>query len=244
MVTLPDLDQIGDVHQYHINEFVQRFGHKDVAWLLSTLQARIRAAETPAAAQQEEYKLVPTRHRLTEYIAPLVPLEPPSPLLREQISGLLAYNQRSDLLGYILPEYATDLDPHGVIVPELIQAQVQSLQPPAKDSLWPWTRFAGYYGFNSPPWRTISKTAINAIKGFSVRDKNSIFVSILPQQIKSSNYPSGEMDPRPAADLELRKRELEEEVDQDLIPFRQWHVAMAKAEFDHTLARYNEDNEQ
>lgn len=244
LVTLPDLDQIGDVQHYHLNEFVQRFGYKDVAWLLTTIQTRIRTAETLATDAQEGFKLVPTRHRLTNYVAPLEPPGPPDPLLKEQISGLLAYNQRQDMIGYILPQYATDLDPHGVIVPELIQAQIQSLQPLAKDTLWPWTRFAGYYRFNSPAWRTISKAAINAIKGFPAKEKGSIFVSILPQEVKSSSYPAGEMDPRPAADLDLRKRELQEEIDQDLIPFRQWHVGMAQAEFDQTLASYNEENEQ
>jgi hypothetical protein len=35
-----------------------------------------------------------------------------------------------------------------------------------------------------------------------------------------------------------------EEMNADLIPFRQWHLAMAQAEFDQVVARYKEENEQ
>ena len=52
------------------------------------------------------------------------------------------------------------------------------------------------------------------------------------------------MDPRPEQDLLARKREMHEETNADLIPFRQWHLAMAQSEFDRAVALYKEENEQ
>ena len=69
-------------------------------------------------------------------------------------------------------------------------------------------------------------------------------MALLPQEIKSSNYPAGEMDPRPEQDLLARKAEMQSETDADLLVFRQWHLAMAQAEFHQAVARYKEEHEE
>src|SRR5262249_27079050 len=55
--------------------------------------------------------------------------------------------------------------------------------------------------------KRIAKAAIKAAQNLSAQDRGSIFVVLLPQEFKSSNYPAGEMDPRPAQDLGQRRRE-------------------------------------
>jgi putative NIF3 family GTP cyclohydrolase 1 type 2 len=244
MVTLPDLDQVGEYRQHELEQFLERFGRRDLSWLIAVVNARIPVADAQGENEKESFKLVPTRHRLTMYVREVSPGATLSDSQLQQVNAILGYAERRDMLGYIAPQYAVDLDPHGVVVPGLIASRIESLHPKDKDSIWMWARFAGYYALNSPPWKQIATAAIRTCTGLTPRDKSSVFVVLLPQEIKSSNYPAGEMDPRPEQDLLARKREMLEEMNADLIPFRQWHLAMAQAEFDQVVARYKEENEQ
>jgi hypothetical protein len=244
LVTLPDLDNIGEFRQHELQQLVERFGRKELGWLVGVIENRIHIVAGKGAKEEDTFKLVPTRHRLTTYVKPLPSCGTSSDSVLQQVDTLLGYTERKDMLGYILPQYAVDLDPHGELIPNLIGSRIERVNWKDKDGIWMWARFAGYYGFNSPPWRQIAKAAVKVSRDLEPRDKSSVFVVLLPQEIKSSNYPAGEMDPRPEQDLLARKREMQEETDLDLIPFRQWHLTMAQAEFDHALARYKEENEE
>lgn len=244
MTALPDLDKIGDYIPYEMQKLVERFGRKDLAWLIAALNARIRTAEAKGVEEKESFKLVPTRERLTMYVQVISPGARQPDSVFQHANIILGYAERNDMLGYILPQYAADIDPRGAVIPELVSLRIKSLNLKNKDSIWIWARFAGYYGFNSPPWKQIAKAAVTASSELSSRGRNSIFAVLLPQEIKSSSYAAGEMDPRPEQDLIARKREIQEEAEPSLLPFRQWHLDMAQNIFDQTLARYKEENEQ
>ena len=159
------------------------------------------------------------------------------------MDALLNYSERKDTIGYILPRYAAEVDPAGLIMPGLIVARIQSAGN-NKELIWNWARFAGYYGFGFPAWQIIARATVAASEQLPTRDRDSIYVLLLPQELKSSSYPAGQMDPRPAEELEIRKRELAGEADESLLPFRKWHLAMAQSEYDQTVARYREENDQ
>jgi hypothetical protein len=116
MVALPDLDGVNDNCQWELDQLVGRFGRKDVPWLLSAIQNRIREAGCLGGGDGGDYKIVPTRNRLTRYVAPLPASGDVASAVREAVGALLSYTERKDMLGYILPAYATDVDPHGVLV--------------------------------------------------------------------------------------------------------------------------------
>ena len=159
------------------------------------------------------------------------------------MGSILDFAERRDILGYISPQYAIDVDPRGFVISKSVASRLESLATKDKESIYEWVRFAGRYPFNSRPWREIAKAVIRSAKDLEGRAKQAVFVELLPKEIKSSSYPAGEMDPRPEQDLLARKRELQEETNPDLIPFRKWHLAMAQAQFDQALARYKEENE-
>ncbi len=244
LVMLPDVDHIGEYRQHEFGQLVQRFGQRDLDWLLAVIKARIHISNGKSEEGEETFKMVPTRHRLTIYVSRVDSTRDPSPSEIERMGVLLEYAERKDTLGFVAPQYAEDLDPNGVVIPGLVASKIESLNPKRKDTIWNWSRFAGSYGFNSPAWRQIAKAALRACAGFSPRDRDSIFVQLLPQGIKSSEYAVGEIDPRPERDLNIRKREMQEEKDEDLVVLRQWHLHMAQAEFDHALARYKEESEE
>jgi hypothetical protein len=244
MVVLPDLDKIGEYREHEFSQLIQRFGRKPLGWLLSVLAARIAVGKAEEAGDGEPFKLVPTRFRLTMFVLELSPTSEQSELEREQAGTLLEYATRRDLLGYILPQYAADIDPRGTVVPKLVTSRIESLVTKDRDSVCEWARFAGYYGFNSPPWKEIAKIAVMSSRDLPERDRISVFVELLPREIKSSSYPAGEMDPRPERELIARKGELQDETDSDLLRFRRWHLEFAQSNYDHALALYNERNEQ
>jgi hypothetical protein len=241
MVRLSDLDLLE-----HESEFVQlseRFERKAISWLFVTVQARIDEAQSLAPDDPIEYKIIPTRNRLTRYVATLTAADAASPAIKQAFEAFLNYSERTDVVGYILPRYAAELDPNGLMVPDLLRTHLLSVGG-NKEGIWTWSQFAGYYPFNSNAWRTIAIAASEAAKGLPERDRQSVYVNLLPQEGKSSSFPAGQMNPLPAAELQCRKREFDEENDVALAPFRQWHLAVAQANYDQTVARFREENEQ
>lgn len=243
MVALPDLDELNDSCRWELEQLVERFGRKDPRWLVAAVEGRVREAESRGGVEGSDFKVVPTRNRLTGYVAPLPASGAPPANIKEAVTALIGFAERTGILGYILPAYAADVDPHGVLVPELVAARIQSAGTD-KEQIFAWARFAGYYGFGSEPWRKIARAAVTAAQSLPRRDQASVYVVLMSQEIKTSNYPAGEMDPRPGQDLERRKAELREEKDEALMPFRRWHLAAAQAEYDQALARYKEENEE
>ena len=242
MVSVPDIDKINDHAQWELQQLVEKFGRKNLQWLASTIDSRITEAGKRATTEKNEYKAIPTRHRLTKYVTPISGTQPVPASMKQLLLKLLSYTKRKDVVGYILPEYAQEIDPYGAVLPELIEEQIGSSDGD-KEEIWVWARFAGHYGFNSQSWRKIARAAIQAAQKLPAKDRVSIFVVLLPQEFKTSNYPAGEMDPRPSRELEQRRKEMNEETDTTLLSFRQWHLDMAQAEFDQTVARYKEENE-
>jgi hypothetical protein len=241
MLKLPDLDEVEDL--YELTQLVERFGRKDSSWLFGAIETRIEMAAAQPDDGAEDFKVIPTRNRLTRYVNPINDASAVSEGVRNLMGALLNYSERKDTIGYIVPRYAAEVDPAGLIMPGLIVARIQSAGN-NKELIWNWARFAGYYGFGFPAWQIIARATVAASEQLPTRDRDSIYVLLLPQELKSSSYPVGEMDPRPGADLQLRKQELANETDDTLLLFRQWHLAMAQSEFDQMVARYREENEQ
>jgi hypothetical protein len=244
VVTLPDIDEFGEYREHEMSQLVEKFGRRDLAWLCSVLDYRVQTFGPKGAGESESSKIAPRRHRLTIYVRPLDPPASSDSSVVQDVGALLDYAMRKDMLGYIAPQYAIDIDPKGVVVPGLIILRIESVSPKDINSVWVWARFAGYYRFNSIPWKQIAKSAVKFADGLAPRDAGKVFVELLAKEFKSSNYPAGEMDPRPEQDLNARRNELEQETDSDLAPFRKWHLAMTQAEFDLALAQYKERNEQ
>jgi hypothetical protein len=239
MLKLPDLDRLED--HWELSQLVERFGRKGPAWLFSSIQTRIREADSQRV-NTTEYKIIPTRNTLTRYVAPISPTEAATSGAAQSIDAFLIYAERKDVVGYILPRYSVDLDPQGLIVPKLVQSRIHAAAGNL-ERIWMWSRFAGHYSFNSAPWKTIAKAAIDAAKDLPEREQGSIYASLLSQEIKTSSYQAGQMNPQPAEELQRRKTECDEETDPALMPFRTWHLAVAKAEYEQTVERFREENE-
>lgn len=243
MVTLPDIDKVGEVRQHEFDKLIEQFGRRELPWLITVLDARTRVAQDRPESDKQSFKLVPTRLRLSLYVQTISPEQSNAQETRQQLGQLLGYAERKDILGYILPKYAADIDPHGLVIPSMVSSHIDSAAS-NKEVVWEWARFAGSYAFNSDPWRVIAKAAVRASIAMTQKKRISVFVELLPQGIKSSSYAAGTMDPRPEQDLLARKEELQNEKDPDLLQFRQWHLASSQAEYDHAVAQYKEENEE
>jgi hypothetical protein len=110
-----------------------------------------------------------------------------------------------------------------------------------EDVLHRWLRFAGHYPFNSEPWRRIAAAALKKIKELPEKERGGHYAGLLSAGIKSVSYAAGQMNPQPGQFLKLRKTEKAEETDPEFLPFREWNLMVAEAEFKHTLAEFNEE---
>lgn len=125
MIELPDIDTVGEFRHHKLQELVERFQRKDLAWLLRVITARIAAG----GIEGESFKLIPTRHRLSFYVSEITSSQVPP---ADQLNGLLEFGNRNDLLGYILPQYAADIDPNGVAIPRIIASTLKTRPAKAK----------------------------------------------------------------------------------------------------------------
>jgi hypothetical protein len=226
-----------------MEQLSRRFGPKPLAWLLKAINTRITLAE--AAKQLDvEVKVLPTQLQLPKFACKVLDAESITDDVTPSIASLLDLSLRRDVVGYIIPEYLSIIDPSGLLVPEMVSSRIRLLESPSKESIWLWSRFAGHYAFGSASWKKIAMAAVEASKIFSPRDQMSIFVSICPSGVSSSSYPAGEMDPRYQLELSACKKEMDEEAEPALVPFRLWRLEMAQASFDRALAEFHEENEE
>jgi hypothetical protein len=240
--SVPDMEGLRDHQAWELSQLMMRFGKKSVHWLIDFLEKRLTA--TPAQPDADpEFKLVPLDRSLLQYVKSVDAADAASPEVIKAINSLLAYNSRSDTLGYVLPEYAAAVDPSGYLVPDAVVTRLQGLTKPSKQDVWLWSRFAGHFAFNSEPWRKIAIAAIEVSNQLSARDQISIYVSLLEQGFKSSSFAADEMDPQFAAELQRRRDERAGEADSRLIPFRDWALRVAQSEYERALAEFREESE-
>lgn len=238
LLGLSDIDKLED--QWELGQFVERFPKRDLDWLLAAIEARIRMSETICEHDKERLCTVPRRYRLTKFTKSIEPSDQYSARVVAQMEILLRYNDRHDTLGYYLPLYASDLDPSGVIVPALIAKRIRESVDSASDiSLW--TRYCGAYAFNSAPWKIMACASAEIAEKLPLDDKNAIFTTLMPQEFKTSSYPAGQMDPRPAQEVSLRREELESETEPGLAAFRKWHLDLVETMYEQALGRYREE---
>jgi hypothetical protein len=148
---------------------------------------------------------------------------------RQAFDALLEHNTADDPLSQMLPEYLRRLDRNGIIVPAMIVKRLAALgEPSDSQQIIRWSMFAASYGEESDPWRTIARAACIAAKKLDRKSAGSVYWS-LNQHTYSWEEVSGEFSLTWRQAVDRRRQELEQETDNDLIPYRRYRLESAES---------------
>ena len=244
---VPDLDNIPRGVTWYFDQTLKNTSHRfDVGTLNELIQNRIDLANQ---ADEHDWEVavstIPTfSFSLTDFVRPLDEKQAEVPEKREAIERLLDYAD-SEVVGFFLPEYAVEIDPNGLLVPEYIAQRIRDLPPDASLSrIRPWSRFVGFYDEKGNSWRTI----VEAVCEYATSD----MTEIQPERVYKTLY-----DPRPRVTTEWvdpaaedstpnwdqiiaeYEKRVRNEDNPHIKSFRRWELMLAKRE----RQRYREDKD-
>jgi len=239
LVEMPDLDHISDHIWYHFTEMAETLPKRPISWLNGVLLNRIHAAGDESAS----FRALSSSHRLTIFCQRISQESSSDENLRGEVETLVSFATKPGLVGYLLPKYVVAVDPEGILVPGILAQKIKATAPSDEDILHCWIRFGGYYPFNSDPWRTIAAATFEVMTSVPNGERGRFYAALLHAGVKSSSYSVGQMDPAPGESLKARKTEFETETNDLFLPFREWHLRIAQAEYDQAVAEYREEQE-
>lgn len=238
VLRLPDIDDLGSTSVHHVQDFLKMLGKPDLEWLVNTVEKRIQMV---SEADGSNIRVLPSRERLSQWIAPISSEQAGDITIRNFIAKLLSYTDYSPML-YGFPRYLVDIDPTGIITADLV---VEKLTDPKirenPRKIYQWSKFAGYYPDDSPAWRKIAHEACSLAVRFDDRHKYSIFHALTNPDPKMSISTIGEVPANFQMVVETAQQRLKAETDSILIPFREWMLQLAQAELTSEIERVKEE---
>lgn len=242
VLRLPDIDDLGSTSVHHVQDFLKMLGKPDLEWLVSTVEKRIQMVSEPDGYN---VRVLPSRERLSQWIAPISSEQAGNITIRNFIAKLLSYTDSSPMLLYGFPRYLVDVDPTGIITADLV---VEKLTDPKirenPRKIYQWSKFAGYYPDDSPAWRKIAHEACSLAVRFDDRHKYSIFHALTNPDPKMSISTIGEVPANFQMAVETAQQRLKAETDSILIPFREWMLQLAQVELTSEIERVKEEIEE
>lgn len=243
MLLVPDIDKLSGLEWNIKLFFLKQVGKLPLSWLVEAIQQRI-GLSPQFEKSQVRYKIVPTRLKLSEFIRPPDAESAKDNSIRESMERLLDFNNERNLIGYVLPKYAVQADPEGLLVPQLVVDRLSHVNHGDSEQIWLWSRYAGYYPKNSGSWRAIAIAACRLADGLSARERIKIYASLEGKEATVHSHPVGEMDPSYEVELQEAQSELENEKGRELIHYRQWKLNVAEAEYERATAIFRENQEE
>ena len=232
LLRLPDIDDLGGNAGWHLDEILKRTDRPGVEWLVAAIERRDRlSADVSSGA-----RAFPIRLKLSGYVKPLGgEATPQADQNKSEVARLLSMIDRTDGLDYVLPEYARELDPHGVLVPQLVVEMLREMPSGDHERFWRWARFGGVYAENTPAWRTIAKE-VCAAAGRAEEAVRVSFFNRLTNTTGAWTGVPGEVASVFHAAVDRAETDLRAEKDSDIRLYWEWSLKVAKAE----LARESE----
>ncbi len=147
-------------------------------------------------------------------------------------------------MGYHLPEWLVQLDPNGVIVPDLLIQRFDGIKNTANEkSCYLWLRHIGAHHENSPIWRKLAIGAKKILQRFTGDDRRKLLLSMSHNDrgVWSGTY--GEFHPRWQQAIDREAARVASEGDPLIKEFFEIKLAAAKADFENEKLRHAEEHE-
>lgn len=217
-----DGPEVDDMLNWSLTQILNRLGSPDVQWLSKTL-----AAQREVASPSRAGRSIP---RIGKYVRPIDRTQASDPNIASSFNVLL------DLAGiaYALPDFLRDIDPDGVVVPDLFRVRIGSC---TQEAIVEFSCYAATYSVNSEPWRLMALSALRAAIPFGEEILHRVYHSLGEYYVSSWICAVGEV---PSAFIEavaLARGARDTEVHPELKSYWDWRLSLSEAE----LRRQEED---
>jgi hypothetical protein len=215
LLRAPDLDFDGNV-QWHVEQVLQLVGRPDVIWLAVAVR-RLLAADGN----------LPGHHRISKFVAPMTPQAAADASTRAAVADLVAASLGRDTVGYSLPKYLRDIDPDGLVVPDVVVDEIHRAGTDDK-RIWRLARIAGPLDQSSPGWRKIARAALAAAVHLRTKERKAVQFALTERSSRAFSIRRGEVPEQFVRAVELARERLESEPEEQFRPL--WEAQLAAAE--------------
>jgi hypothetical protein len=237
LLTLPDFDDLGGNGEWHLAEIIKRLGAVELRWLPGALTQRQQQESEAKDAQQA--RAISRNIRLSKFVKKIAGDDSASPSIAKAVGEVLELIRDNGSVGYYLPEMLRDVDPEGLVVPNVLAARASSAS--GAEDVRRLARIGGAYAINSQPWRTIALATIRAASPLGSDALRAAYGALGDRGIRSWSGAVGEVPPIFLAAVDDARRNLDGETQQELRPYWQQRLEIAEADLREQEQRAKED---
>ncbi len=178
LVMTPDLDNLGDHVEWILNDFFQYSEKLPLEWLLEFIKTRLNLNKEKPDIYSN--KIIPWTFKIYKFIQIISENDKEDVDKKGTLKSLLGYNLNNNLLSYELPDLMIDIDPNGLMLPELLLEEIhQAISENNLDKIIPWSKYAGQYQDNKDIWCKLSKPILDfAIEKCGEEQRKRLYSSL------------------------------------------------------------------
>jgi len=229
---IPDLDDLGDHAEWILNDFLQFSEKLSLEWLLRFIEKRLKLNNEEPKIYSN--KIIPWRFKLNKFIQIISENDKEDDAKIEIMEKLLEYNTNNKLLSYEIPDLLIDVDPEGIILPDLLLDRInQAILKKNLDKIIPWSRYAGQYKDNSNVWRKLSLPVLEfVLNNCNKEETNRLYSSLYTKvnEIESWWGAPDELHPRFQEKIDRAQKDYDKETNPAFKKYFEWCLKIAKAE--------------
>lgn len=210
---IDDLETIGSHHPKH-----------SASWLCNLI--RHRREEFVKAGSADPNGFWPVSHdQLFLSFASFAKIDD-----KDAIAALIDYGYSQELVPYGLMELLTELDPDGLVIPQLVAAKLTSLQATAEtlSEIATWAEFASEYPVGMPAWRLIAEAACTLVSGLPRGDREQVYWKLFRHRGGVWSAPPGEVASKWTSAVAAAEEILKQEPAGCLRSVFQWHLEQVR----------------
>jgi hypothetical protein len=226
LLTLPDFDDLGGNGEWHLAEIIKRLGAVELRWLPSALAQRLQ--QESEAKDAEQAGAISHNIRISKFVKKIASDDSTSPSIVRAVGEVVDLSKDNGSVGYYLPEMLRDVDPGGLVVPNEVATRTSSASD--AEGVRRLARIGGAYAINSPPWRAIALATIRTASALGSDALCSVYGALGDRGVRSWSGTVGEVAPVFFAAVEDARRDLDGEAQQELRPYWQQRLEIAKAD--------------
>lgn len=232
LVIIPDLDDLGDHTEWILNDFLKYSEKLPLKWLLEFIKTTINLNKEKPDVYSN--KIIPWRFKIFKFVQTITENDKDDIGKKEILRSLLEYNSNNNLLSYELPDLMINIDPEGMMLPELLLEKIQqSISENNLDKIIPWSRYAGQYQYNKDIWRKLSESVLNfALEKCDEEQRKRLYSSLYSKvhEIESWCGSPDELHPRFHEKVDKAQKDYDDESDSVFKKYFKWCLEIAKKE--------------